>query len=262
MPKHLAIIGPPEIALSHYRRRRPMSLFQCAVTSRPPPQHTHVPQIPPSLLLSSSSLQRHGQPGIGVPSAHVYRADLSADTNTCSDSTSQPLRTEPVRQTRPLCPPTRSLIPAFDMSSNPASRALTPSSSKIDLFTLHRSMAPSRSGAGAGERAPLLTQNGEGSVRRNYTMELDASGVTDTSNAGVSGLTGMSGVSGVSGGALASEEGGKDTPRDRERADDRESTPVDATWVKAEEVKHSRRRGLPRQRSRRRLGRGQNITFQ
>ncbi|GFZ42489.1 hypothetical protein JCM24511_00204 [Saitozyma sp. JCM 24511] len=109
------------------------------------------------------------------------------------------------------------------MSSNPASRALTPSSSKIDLFTLHRSMAPSRSGAGAGERAPLLTQNGEGSVRRNYTMELDASGVTDTSNAGVSGLTGMSGVSGVSGGALASEEGGKDTPRDRERADDRKA---------------------------------------
>ncbi|RSH94758.1 hypothetical protein EHS25_004564 [Saitozyma podzolica] len=104
------------------------------------------------------------------------------------------------------------------MSSNPASRALTPSSSKIDLFTLHRSMAPSRSGA--GERAPLLTQNGEGSARRNYTMELDASGGTDTSNAGVSGVTGMSGVSGVSGGALGSEEGGKDTPRDRERGDD------------------------------------------
>jgi hypothetical protein len=58
-------------------------------------------------------------------------------------------------------------------------------------------------------------------------MELAASGGTDTSasNAGISDVTGMSGVSGMSGGALASEEGGKDTPRDRERGDDREFTP-------------------------------------
>jgi hypothetical protein len=54
-------------------------------------------------------------------------------------------------------------------------------------------------------------------------MELDATGGTDTPDAGVLGVTGMSGVSGVSAGALASEEGGKDTPRDRERGDDRES---------------------------------------
>jgi hypothetical protein len=144
---------------------------------------------------------------------HLLRLHISAAPHRAGSSNEYPLSVHEIHSA------------AFDMSSNPASRALTPSSSKIDLFTLHRSMAPSRSGA--GERAPLLTQNGEGSARRNYTMELDASGGTDTSNAGVSGVTGMSGVSGVSGGALGSEEGGKDTPRDLERGDDREFAPVE-----------------------------------
>jgi hypothetical protein len=185
----------------------------------------------PSLLLSSSSLQRNEPPGLGASLAAARQTDLSDDIKTYSDSTSQPLRAEPTRRKKSLtlalfplllaCPSIRSPGPTSSMSSNPASRALTPSSSKIDLFTLHRSMAPSRSGAATGERAPLLTQGGEGSVRRNYTMELDATGGTDTPDAGVLGVTGMSGVSGVSAGALASEEGGKDTPRDRERGDDR-----------------------------------------